>query len=78
MEDEEKRAVVREFVACDMSTTMALMTCDYHKLEANCHFTTKFCTYGLKCPLDVNNGFWKCEYNHKFAQLKCCDYKCKS
>jgi len=77
MQDESKRAVLREFTACDPQSTMALMSCQPSRLVADCHFTTKFCTYGLKCPLNVHGGYWNCNYNHKFAQVKCCDYRCR-
>ena len=77
LKDERKRAVVRDFNACKPESTIVLMQCQPQNLVANCKMTTQFCTYGMTCPLDMRNGHWTCNYNHKFASLKCCDYTCK-
>ncbi|XP_057311934.1 uncharacterized protein LOC130649623 [Hydractinia symbiolongicarpus] len=76
--DTGKRALLREFLACEMSSSMVIMSCDQRKLEAECHFRTSFCAYKLRCPLQLSTGYWYCKYTHDFSKVKCCDFKCKA
>jgi len=73
-----KRAVLREFVACDNKSTMTISTCtDPTKLVAKCKIRTKWCTYIIGCPLQVSSGGFKCNAQHKLDGINCCDYACK-
>jgi len=72
-----KRALLREFVACDNKSTMTISTCtDVSKLQANCRIRTKWCTYIVGCPLNPSSGGFQCGSQHKLNSIVCCDYAC--
>lgn len=77
--DLRKRAVLREFVACDNKSTMTISTCtDTTKLKANCRLRTKYCTYIVSCPLQMSSGGFNCGSKHRLDSIVCCDYACNA
>lgn len=74
--DARKRAILKEFMACTNASTMKIMTCPGDQLFCKCKVRKPWCTYFIKCPLDMGQGGFNCGSKHSMESPVCCDYNC--